>query len=107
MKDKAIVPTGVERPLRKGEYIISTTDMSGRITSANGVLVDYTGYTAEKLLRLPHRQTAPLRREDDSMAGLTVMVLEFTPEHESQNGFPSPSIPASRPRQALHCLPAA
>ena len=54
MKDKAIIPTGVDRPLREGDYIISTTDMSGRITAANAVLVDYSGYTEEELLGNQH-----------------------------------------------------
>lgn len=54
MKDKAVVPTGVERLLREGEYIISTTDTSGRITSANAVLMDYSGYTAQELLGNQH-----------------------------------------------------
>ena len=54
MKNREILPTGVEHPLREGEYIISTTDLSGKITSTNAVLVEYSGYSSEELLGHQH-----------------------------------------------------
>ncbi|MDD5297118.1 MAG: PAS domain-containing protein [Rhodocyclaceae bacterium] len=50
MSGNPISPTNVERSLREGEYIISTTDLAGRITAANPVFIEYSGYTEEQVL---------------------------------------------------------
>ena len=54
MKNRAIVPTAIEQVMREGEYIVSTTDPSGRITSVNDVLVRFSGYSAEELIGRQH-----------------------------------------------------
>lgn len=54
MKSKNIVPTDHERVLSPGEYIISTTDLTGRITSVNDVLVAFSGYSRDELLNAQH-----------------------------------------------------
>lgn len=54
MKDSTIPPTQVERLMREGDYIISTTDLKGRITSVNDVLVEYSGYSEAELIGSQH-----------------------------------------------------
>lgn len=54
MKSRTIVPLDVERTMREDEYIVSTTDPQGRITSVNDVFVDYSGYAREELLHAQH-----------------------------------------------------
>ncbi|MCK9285288.1 MAG: PAS domain-containing protein [Rhodocyclaceae bacterium] len=54
MKPRNIVPTAIERVMKPDEYIISTTDTGGRITSVNDVFVDYSGYAQKELLRSQH-----------------------------------------------------
>ncbi|CAB1368530.1 PAS domain-containing protein [Denitratisoma oestradiolicum] len=54
MKDSTILPTQVERLMREGDYIISTTDLTGRITSVNDVLVEYSGYSEAELIGSQH-----------------------------------------------------
>ena len=54
MKSKDIRPTGIERELREGDYIVSTTDLAGRITSVNPVFVEFSGFSEEQLLSRPH-----------------------------------------------------
>jgi len=54
VKSKTIVPIDRERVLAPGEYIISTADLSGRITSVNDVLVEFSGYSRDELLNAQH-----------------------------------------------------
>lgn len=54
MKTRNIAPTATERIMGQNEYILSTTDQQGRITSVNDVLVDYSGYSRAELLHAQH-----------------------------------------------------
>ena len=54
MKSRTIIPTDVERVMKEDEYIVTTADIQGRITSANDVFVDYSGYSREELLGSQH-----------------------------------------------------
>lgn len=54
MKSRIIVPRDIERIMREDEYIVSTTDPHGRITSVNDVFVEYSGYAREELLHAQH-----------------------------------------------------
>ena len=54
MKSRTTVPRNAERVMREDEYIVSTTDPDGRITSVNDVFVDYSGYGREDLLHAQH-----------------------------------------------------
>ena len=47
-------PTAGERILREDEYVVSTADPQGRITSVNDVFIDYSAYSREELLHAPH-----------------------------------------------------
>ncbi len=46
--------TGVERTFQPDEAIVSKTDTTGRITYANDIFIDISGYTEEELLGQPH-----------------------------------------------------
>lgn len=54
MKDSTIHPIQMERLMREGDYIISTTDLRGRITSVNDVLVEFSGYSESELIGSQH-----------------------------------------------------
>lgn len=54
MKFHKIDPTAVEKVLPEDEYIISTSDLKGRITSVNDVFVTYSGYGRDELINSPH-----------------------------------------------------
>ena len=47
-------PTGVERTFGENEIIVSKTDPEGRITYANRVFLQVSGYTERELLGQPH-----------------------------------------------------
>lgn len=54
MKDKSITPTNVERVMREEDFIVSKTDLSGRITYGNRIFQEFAGYSEEELLGTQH-----------------------------------------------------
>ena len=46
--------TQIERHLAEGQYIVSKTDLKGRITYVNQPFIDISGYTADELIGQPH-----------------------------------------------------
>lgn len=46
--------TGVERPFREDELIVTKTNLKGHITYANDVFVRLSGYTIKELIGAPH-----------------------------------------------------
>jgi len=54
MKPRDIAPTDRERVLPTDRYILSTTDLAGRITSVNDLFIEYSGYTEAELIGRQH-----------------------------------------------------
>ena len=54
MKRKDIVPTDKERIMREQDFIVSKTDLTGRITYGNQIFIEYSGYTEQELLGSQH-----------------------------------------------------
>ena len=54
MKSRDFVPNATERFIAAGSYIISTTDLKGRITSVNDTLVDLSGFSRAELIGTHH-----------------------------------------------------
>jgi PAS domain S-box-containing protein len=54
VKQKDIVPTDRERVMRKEDFIVSKTDLSGRITYGNRIFIEFSGYTEKELLGAQH-----------------------------------------------------
>lgn len=53
MKNK-ISPTGVEKVMRENDFIVSMTDLKGRITYGNRIFIEFSGYSEEELLGTQH-----------------------------------------------------
>jgi PAS domain S-box-containing protein len=53
-KRKDIVPTEKEIVMRDDEFIVSKTDVKGRITYVNQVFIDFSGYTEDELIGIQH-----------------------------------------------------
>jgi len=51
---KPITPTSVEKVMREDDFIVSKTDLKGRITYGNRVFVEFSGYEEEELLGAQH-----------------------------------------------------
>ena len=54
MKNKDIQPTPHERVMHDGDFIVSKTDPSGRITYANRTFMEFSGYDESELLGTQH-----------------------------------------------------
>lgn len=53
MKNK-VTPTLQERVMRENDFIVSKTDLSGRITYCNEIFIEFSGYTEDELLGAQH-----------------------------------------------------
>jgi len=49
-----VEPTSKERVMREGDFIVSKTDLKGRITYGNRIFIEFSGYTEEELLGAQH-----------------------------------------------------
>jgi PAS domain S-box-containing protein len=49
-----VQPTNEELVMRDNEFIISKTDLQGKITYANRTFIEYSGFTEQELLGAPH-----------------------------------------------------
>jgi len=49
-----ITPTRIERAMRENDFIVSKTDLSGRITYCNETFIEMSGYTEDELLGAQH-----------------------------------------------------
>lgn len=54
MKDKTITPTQHELVMRENDFIVSKTDLKGRITYGNQIFMQFSGYSEEELLGTQH-----------------------------------------------------
>ncbi len=49
-----VTPTQHERLMREGDFIVSKTDLKGRITYCNRIFIEFSGFTESELLGAPH-----------------------------------------------------
>lgn len=49
-----VEPTRHERVMREDDFIVSKTDLKGRITYCNRIFIEFSGYTEQELLGAPH-----------------------------------------------------
>jgi PAS domain S-box-containing protein len=50
MKRKDIIPTNMERVMRENDFIVSKTDLNGRILYGNEIFIEFSGYSELELL---------------------------------------------------------
>lgn len=54
MKNKTIIPTDKERFMREQDFIVSKTDLTGRIIYGNEIFIEFSGYEEHELLGSQH-----------------------------------------------------
>lgn len=54
MKNREIVPTSREKLMREQDFIVSKTDLAGRITYGNEIFIEFSGYEENELLGSQH-----------------------------------------------------
>lgn len=50
----SITPTAVEKVMREDDFIVSKTDLKGRITYGNRIFIEFSGYEEAELLGSQH-----------------------------------------------------
>lgn len=50
----SVTPTTVEKVMRESDFIVSKTDLKGRITYGNRVFIEFSGYSEQELLGTQH-----------------------------------------------------
>ena len=54
MKNRSIVPNSHEKVMRDNDFIVSKTDLTGRITYGNRIFQEFAGYSEHDLLGVQH-----------------------------------------------------
>jgi PAS domain S-box-containing protein len=54
MKDRSTIPSQSEKVMREDDFLVSRTDLKGRITYGNQIFIEYSGYSEEELLGQQH-----------------------------------------------------
>jgi PAS domain S-box-containing protein len=54
MKRKDIIPTAQERFMRENDFIVSKTNLTGRIIYGNEIFIEFSGYEEHELLGSQH-----------------------------------------------------
>ena len=54
MKYGNIAPTQQERVMREQDFLVSKTDLKGRITYGNRIFIEFSGYSEAELLGKQH-----------------------------------------------------
>lgn len=54
MKNRSIIPTQEERVMRENDFIVSKTDLSGRITYGNQIFQEFAAYSEKELIGSQH-----------------------------------------------------
>jgi PAS domain S-box-containing protein len=54
MKDSSIVPSRNEKVMREDDFLVSKTDLKGKLTYGNQIFIEYSGYTEAELLGQQH-----------------------------------------------------
>ena len=54
MKNKNTVPIQQERVMREDDFLVSKTDLKGRITYGNRIFIEFSGYSEHELLGSQH-----------------------------------------------------
>ena len=49
-----VTPTTREKLMRENDFIVSKTDLKGRITYGNRIFIEFSGYSEQELLGAPH-----------------------------------------------------
>ena len=50
----SVQPNGREKLMRENDFIVSKTDLKGRITYGNRIFIEFSGYSEAELLGAPH-----------------------------------------------------
>lgn len=83
MKNQNITPTSVEKVMREDDFIVSKTDLKGRITYGNRIFIEFSGYSEEELLGSQHN----IIRHPDMPRGVFKFLWDTIQAKEECNAY--------------------
>lgn len=81
MKNNNIIPTQLEKVMREDDFLVSRTDLKGRLTYGNQIFIEYSGYSEAELLGQQHN----IVRHPDMPRGVFKFLWDTL--HEKQECF--------------------
>lgn len=82
MKQK-ITPTSVEQAMREDDFIVSKTDLKGRITYGNRIFIEFSGWTEKELLGSQHN----IIRHPDMPRGVFKLLWDTVRDKRECNAY--------------------
>jgi PAS domain S-box-containing protein len=82
MKNKTPM-TQIERVMRDDDFIVSKTDIKGRITYANPIFIEFSGYTQDELINIQHN----IIRHPDMPRGVFKFLWDTLKSGKEFNGY--------------------
>lgn len=83
MKHPNITPTSVEKVMREDDFIVSKTDLKGRITYGNRIFIEFSGYSEKELLGSQHN----IIRHPDMPRGVFKLLWDTIQGKEECNAY--------------------
>lgn len=83
MKNPNITPTSVEKVMREDDFIVSKTDLKGRIAYGNRIFIEFSGYTEEELVGSQHN----IIRHPDMPRGVFKFLWDTIQAKEECNAY--------------------
>ena len=78
-----IQPTQKERVMRDNDFIVSKTDLKGRITYANKIFIEFSGYSQDELFNIQHN----IIRHPDMPRGVFHLLWQTLQAGKEFNGY--------------------
>jgi len=82
MKNR-VTPTSVERAMREDDFIVSKSDLKGRVTYGNQTFIEFSGFTEEELLGSQHN----IIRHPDMPRAVFALLWESIRSRQEFNGY--------------------
>lgn len=83
MKNPNIIPSSVEKVMRENDFIVSKTDLKGRILYGNRIFIEFSGYSEAELLGSQHN----IIRHPDMPRGVFKFLWDTIQRGEECNAY--------------------
>lgn len=79
----SVTPTHIERQMREDDYIVSKTDLKGRIVYGNRIFIEFSGYTVRELIGSQHN----IIRHPDMPRGVFKLLWDTIQSKQECNAY--------------------
>ncbi len=78
-----ITPTSVEKVMREDDFIVSKTDLKGRIVYGNRIFIEFSGYSEKELLGTQHN----ISRHPDMLRAVFKLLWDTIQDKRECNAY--------------------